>query len=59
MGLYYDNKRIVNNDRAIDKGIDINAFETMTTEEILKTWVSPNNRNYVLSLLDPVTASAP
>ena len=58
-GLYYDNKWIVNNDRAIDKGVDISAFETMTAEQILKERVRPNNRNYVFNAMDPVALLTP
>ena len=53
LGLYYDNKWIINNDRAIDKSIDIDDFDTMTTEEILEEWISPNNWNRALELLGP------
>jgi hypothetical protein len=52
-GLYYDDKWIVNNDWAIDKGIDIDTFENMTTEEILKERTRSNNRNKVLEYAVP------
>ncbi|MFZ2719046.1 MAG: hypothetical protein WAZ12_04610, partial [Candidatus Absconditicoccaceae bacterium] len=53
-GLYYDNKWTINNDRAVDKGIDISKFETMTSEEILKELVSPNKWNTIFDVvIDP------
>jgi hypothetical protein len=57
-GLYYDNKWIINNDRAIDKGINLNDFETMTSDQIIKERSSPSRTNQILAMtLDPVSAS--
>lgn len=53
-GLYYDDQWIINNDRAIDKGIDISTFDKMTAKEICKERVRPNNRNAVFEItIDP------
>ena len=53
LGLYYDNKRIINNDRAIDKGINLDDFETMTADEILKERISPSNWNRAIASFIP------
>lgn len=52
-GLYFDDKWIVNNDRAIDKWIDIDQFEKMTSEDILKERTRSNNWNRVLEYIIP------
>ncbi|MEI6774650.1 MAG: hypothetical protein WCL18_07920 [bacterium] len=58
-GLYYDNKWIVNNDWAIDKGIDITSFETMTAEDIIKERTRSNNWNALFNVMDPVALLTP
>ncbi len=49
LGLYYTNKWIINNDYAVDKSINIDEFETMTTDEILKEWMGPSKWNLIFA----------
>lgn len=52
-GLYYDDKWIINNDRAVDKSIDISEFDTMSAEDIMKKITKPNRKNRILAAAVP------
>lgn len=61
-GLYYDNKKwIINNDRAVDKSIDISEFDTMGAEDIIKKITKPNlvNRLFAMGTPSPLYLLGP